>query len=228
MTFRALFRTIFSPSFWGSLIIMAALVALFTVGMFFFLDIYTNHGKTVIVPDVTGETFDVAEEKLDDAHLRVEVVDTGYISKLPADIVLEQQIPAGTEVKYNRVVYVTVNSATARKVALPSVVDGPLREAEFKLRALGFKNVKAKRIKGDYDLVYRLEVNGREVQFGDRIGVDRPVAIVCGDGTLEDVFNGNDSAAWAMDVEFAKQEYYRRQAQEAQALEEAQQQNIME
>lgn len=228
MTFRELFRTVFSPSFWGSLVIMAALVALSIVGMFFFLDIYTNHGKTVIVPDITGETFDVAEEKLEDANLRVLVVDTGYVTNRPADIVLEQQIPAGTEVKYNRVVYVTVNSASARKVALPSVVDGPLREAEYKLRALGFKNVEAKRIKGDYDLVYRLEVNGREVNFGDRIGVDRPVAVVCGDGTLEDVFNGNDSAAWAMEKEFARQEFYRQQALEAQAAQEASLQNIME
>lgn len=211
MTFKELYQKLTSRVIWGNILAMFIVSVLLIVGLFVFLGFYTHHGETVSVPDVVGQRFDVAQRKLEAAGLRVEVSDTGHVTTIAPDVILEQHIAAGTEVKLNRLVRLTINSATAKTLPLPAVVDGSLREAQMKLKAVGFCLGSVKRILGDLDLVYRLEVHGREVYAGQRVSVESPITIVVGDGKIEDYYNGDDSAAWASDKEYQTEEDLRRQ-----------------
>lgn len=209
MTFKELYQKLTSRVIWGNLMAMAVVSVVMIVGLFVFLDFYTHHGDTVAVPNVVGQRFDVAQRKLEAAGLRVEVSDTGHITSIAPDVILEQHIAAGTEVKLNRLVRLTINSATAKALPLPAVVDGSLREAQMRLKSMGFSLGAVKRIVGDLDLVYRLEVHGREVYAGQRISVESPITIVVGDGKVEDYYNGDDSAAWVSDLQYQTEQEIR-------------------
>lgn len=160
----------------------------------FLLQCYTDHGETVTVPNIRGQKFDVAQKKLEALGLRCEVVDTGYVDTYVGDVVLEQAIAPGEEVKPGRIIQLTINASSARAIALPAVANNSsYREAKAKLNALGFKNLRVELTPGDRDWVYELRADGKTVQAGARISVTTLITIVIGDGSTEDEFNGNDS-----------------------------------
>lgn len=172
-------------------IVVGALLVLTST---FLLQCYTDHGETVTVPNIRGQKFDVAQKKLEALGLRCEVVDTGYVDTYVGDVVLEQAIAPGEEVKPGRIIQLTINASSARAIALPAVANNSsYREAKAKLNALGFKNLRVELTPGDRDWVYELRADGKTVQAGTRISVTTLITIVIGDGSTEDEFNGNDS-----------------------------------
>lgn len=189
-----MFKKIFAPWLWGNLIAMVALAIALFLGAMFCVQWYTHHGEVVVVPNLHGMNYAEAEAKLDDLGLNIEVVDTGYVKTLPADAVLDQDLPAGREVKPGRTLHVVINSAHPRAITLPDIADNcSLREAEAKLKAIGFQLDSVERINGDLDWVYAIKVNGRNMPAGTRIFVDQKLTLVVGNGVVEEEFNGNDS-----------------------------------
>ena len=79
---------------WGNLVAMAVVVAALCLGVKYGLDVYTHHGEEIPVPDVRGMGFNEAKALIEGNGLRVEVGDTGYNKRMPADCVLLQN-PAG-------------------------------------------------------------------------------------------------------------------------------------
>ena len=122
------------------------------------------------------------------------MVDTGYNPRELADVILDQDLLPGYKVKLNRLIHLTVNAASPRPVALPDIADNcSLREARMRLEILGFRLTPIRRIRGDRDWVYAVEVRGREVRSGERLNVKIPLTLVVGDGAEDEEFNGNDS-----------------------------------
>ena len=194
MTFRTFFQKLTSRYLWGNLLAMGIVLASIGTGFYFFLDFYTYHGQTIEVPDVRGQSSEVAQRKLRAAGFQVEVSDTGYMPRLAGDLILDQQPLPGTPVKLNRVIYLTVNASSARTIALPDIADNcSLREAKMRLSAMGFKLGAVRRVTGDRDWVYSIEVAGKTVHTGDRIPINQPLILLVGDGADEEIFNGNDS-----------------------------------
>lgn len=160
----------------------------------FLVECYTHHGESVEVPDLRGLSYDEAEDRLNDLGLDIAVNDTGYVKTLPPDVVLDQSEATGKKIKPGRTVYVVINSAHPRAIVLPDVSDNSsLREAEARLRAIGFQLDSCERVHGDLDWVYGVKVNGKIVPTGSRIYVDQKLTLVVGDGNVEDEFNGDDS-----------------------------------
>ena len=162
--------------------------------MFVFLNFYTHHGETIAVPDLRGQRTEVAMRKLEALGMRGEVVDTGYNPRELADVILDQDLEPGYQVKVNRLIRLTVNAASPRPVTLPDIADNcSLREAKMRLEILGFRLTPIRRIRGDLDWVYAVEARGKEVRKGDKLNVNIPLTLVVGDGAEDEVFNGNDS-----------------------------------
>lgn len=161
------------------------------------LNFYTHHGEGVEVPDVKGLTFDTAEDKLDDADLNVLVVDSDYIKGLAPGTVLEQTPKPGSIVKSGRTIYLTVNAANAPTRALPDLADNSsIRQAQVKLRAMGFKLGPVEPIDGEKDWVYAIKYNGKKVFAGDRVPTDATLVLVVGTG----LYGGeNDSIQYRID-----------------------------
>ena len=194
MTVKEFYQRITGRYLWGNLLAMLLTLVVVIVGVFVFLNFYTHHGETIAVPDLRGQRTEVAIRKLEALGMRAEVVDTGYNPRELADVILDQDLEPGYQVKVNRLIRLTVNAASPRPVTLPDIADNcSLREAKMRLEILGFRLTPIRRIRGDLDWVYAVEARGKEVRKGDKLNVNIPLTLVVGDGAEDEVFNGNDS-----------------------------------
>lgn len=194
MTLSRFFKKLFSPILIGNCLGIVVTMVLLGFAGLYFLQCYTDHGDTVLVPNVRGLKADVVQQKLAALGLSGEVADTGYVDTYVGDVVLEQSIRPGERVKVGRVIALTINASSARAIALPALADNcSRREAEAKLKALGFKSIKVEYTPGDRDWVYNVKVDGNVVQGGMRVPVTTLVTLVIGDGVVDEEFNGNDS-----------------------------------
>ncbi len=178
---------------------MVIVAILLVIGFLYLLSSYTAHGESVTVPDLRGQKVGLGRSQLEALGLRAVVSDTGYVDAYVGDVVLEQSYRPGAKVKAGRVVELTVNASSARAIAVPVLADNSSRrEAEAKLRAIGFRNILIEPIPGDQDWVYNVQVNGREVQPGERVPVTTTITLVVGDGIIDDEYNGNDSLDYGL------------------------------
>lgn len=201
MTVAEFFKKTFSRVLIGNCLgVVAASVAL-VFATLLLINLYTHHGKEVEVPDICGINETVAKKKLKAAGLKMEVVDTGYVDRAAPYTVLEQSIRPGERVKPGRIVKITVNANGPRLIALPDVADNSSRrEAEDRLKVLGFKLGATEYVIGDPDWVLGIKVNGRSVQAGTKVSVNTPVTLVVGAGGIEDEYNGNDSLDYILNA----------------------------
>lgn len=203
----AFIKKIFSPLVMLNCLGMVLVVVLFFFGTLAFIDFYTLHGEEVEVPRLTGVSEQIAYSKLKALGLKAEVRDTGYVHKAAPFEVLEQSIKPGTKIKPGRTIYLTINSNGSKRIELPDLADNcSRREAEDKLKTLGFKLGATEFIIGDPDWVYEVKVNGKTVKAGTRISVDLPITLVVGKGGLEDEYNGNDSLDYIFNAPFETDE----------------------
>lgn len=203
----AFIKKIFSPLVMLNCLGMILVVVLFFFGTLAFIDFYTLHGEEVEVPRLTGVSEQIAYSKLKALGLKAEVRDTGYVHKAAPFEVLEQSIKPGTKIKPGRTIYLTINSNGSKRIELPDLADNcSRREAEDKLKTLGFKLGATEFIIGDPDWVYEVKVNGKTVKAGTRISVDLPITLVVGKGGLEDEYNGNDSLDYIFNAPFETDE----------------------
>ena len=203
----AFIKKIFSPLVMLNCLGMVLVVVLFFFGTLAFIDFYTHHGEEEEVPKITGVSEQIAYSKLKALGLKAEVRDTGYVHKAAPFEVLEQSIKPGTKIKPGRTIYLTINSNGSKRIELPDLADNcSRREAEDKLKTLGFKLGATEFIIGDPDWVYEVKVNGKTVKAGTRISVDLPITLVVGKGGLEDEYNGNDSLDYIFNAPFETDE----------------------
>lgn len=168
---------------WKHIAAMATIVILIAIIVRYGIDYYTNHGRTVMVPDIVHQDFEQAADMLDDVDLKIVVSDTGYVKSLPADYVLEQSLTAGTIVKPGRIVYVTINSAHSPTLTLPDIIDNSsYRTAVAKLKAMGFKLAKPELIPGEKDWVYGVKCKGRQLATGQKVPIEELLTLQVGDG----------------------------------------------
>lgn len=163
---------------------MALVSLLLLAGIIYGLDSYTHHGEEIEIPNLKNKSLDVAELELRMLDLNVCVSDTGYVKRLAPGCILDQIPEAGTMAKAGHTIYVVINSSTSPNITIPDIIDNSsLREAEAKLRALGFRLEPAKLIQGEKDWVYGVECNGRELSAGEKIPAGRSLRVVVGDGS---------------------------------------------
>ncbi|MBQ8656221.1 MAG: PASTA domain-containing protein [Prevotella sp.] len=193
MSVKEIFKKLSGFYVLGNLLAMLLVIILLCVGVWFGLDIYTRHGEGIEVPNLEDMTFDQAKVLLEERNLQIQVSDSGYNKRLPADIILAQTPGTGTTVKSGHVIYVTVNSPSSPTVIIPDLIDNSsLREAQAKLAAMGFNMLPPQRVPGEKDWVYGILCRGRRVGTGDRISTDSPLTLLVGTGGYEDDIDAVD------------------------------------
>lgn len=190
MSLESFRKKLFGPVVYWNLIAMVLVGIALCVGLWLWMVSYTMHGESVEVPEVKGMMLSDAEYTLEKLELVAVVVDSAYVRHQPAGIVLEQKPGVGSRVKSGREIYLTVNQKQTPTNTIPDIAGNcSRREAEARLRALGFKIGPIEFVPGDPDWVIALKVNGREVYTGERVPIDAPVAIVVGNS---DISSGED------------------------------------
>jgi len=185
---REFLKKIFSPIIWGNLLA----IGIATVALIFLvwqaMSIYTHHGEKIEVPNVKGMLLEDAEFNLRKNNLEAEVVDSSYNRDLPPGTILDQTPNNGKFVKSGRTVFLIINSREMPTIIMPDIADNcSLREAQAKLKALGFKLGKVEFVNGDKDWVMDVKCGGHHVAAGEPVPIDVPVVLVVGNNA--DVFD---------------------------------------
>jgi beta-lactam-binding protein with PASTA domain len=183
VTFKEFFSFRNNRFFWLNLVAMIVIVIAVALGTLQWLDSYTRHGEAVVVPNVKGMNLRLAENELDKQSLKSIVIDSSYVKGIPPGAILEQNPAGGSKVKEGRTVYLTINADSAPQVAVPDIMDNSsLRQAEAKLRALGFKVTDPEYISGEKDWVYSIKYRGRTLQAGEKVPHEAVLTLCVGNG----------------------------------------------
>lgn len=147
-----------------------------------FLDIWTNHGATVNVPNVKGKTYSEAAALLNASDLKAEISDSIFDQGLPPGSVVEVWPHAGTSVKPGREVYLTVVSFQPRQVTITApLTDISSRQAMTYLQSIDIKNIRIVNVPSQYnDLVVSAKYNGKELRAGSKLPVTATVVLEVG------------------------------------------------
>ena len=104
--------------------LIAAIVAALFFGTLWFLGIYTNHnGKLIAVENLEGISSKKALDILNEAGLEGVVIDTVYKDGAKQLTVINQNPPAGLEVKKGRKVYLVINTNKVPMVKVPDLAN---------------------------------------------------------------------------------------------------------
>ena len=175
-----------NKAFWLNLIAMPIVVIAVIFGVLHWLDTYTHHGESIIVPNVNGLPWEKAESELNKKNLKVEIVDSNYVKGMIAGAVLEQKPVGGAKVKVGRTIYLTINTGEIPKVTIPDIIDNSsYRQAEARLRAMGFKLTEPEYIEGEKDWIYGVKYNGKEQTSGEKIPREAGLTLCVGDDELK-------------------------------------------
>lgn len=179
---------LFKSSSVGSLLLslgvtVGSIVLLAILYFYIYLPAVTNHGESITVPDLTGMGIEELETFLADHELRYTVNDSAYSAEHPPLAVLRQFPQAGSHVKINRVIYVSLNRVTPPTLPMPELVDRSLVNAEVVLKSIELKRGRILYVPSPFrNLVKEMRYDGSEIKAGTRITKGAVIDLVVGDG----------------------------------------------
>lgn len=170
--------------FWLNIGAMILACFLIILGTLYWLDFYTMHGEAVVVPNVKGKLYNEAEFSITKQKLKVMVIDSSFVKGIKPNTILEQNPDGGMKVKEGRIVYLTINTDKEPMITIPDIVDNSsYRQAEAKLRSLGFKLTAPELIAGERDWVYGLKFMNRNISAGEKIPSESTLTLQVGNGS---------------------------------------------
>ena len=188
MTIKEFFSFKTNKFFWLNIVAMIVVVVVMIFGVLKWMDVYTHHGETVVVPDVKGMTTEEAAKMFRNRGLVAVISDTKYVKDKAAGIILELKPGAGEKVKEVRTVYLTVNTLDVPLRVIPDVADNSsLRQAQAKLLSAGFKLNEVQLVNGEKDWVYGVKYQGRQLTAGEKIPMGASLTLMVGDGAGDTV-----------------------------------------
>ena len=183
------FRYVTSKAFLLTIIGMIAITVVLLFGLGRWLDYYTHHDEKIEVPDLLKKSLDETDRLLSEKDLSFVVIDSASFNPdFPPRSVIEQSPEAGSYVKQNRKIYLTLNPSDYRKVKLPPYTDEeggglPRRYIISRLKSVGFKigNIRFTpyKFKG---AVRGYEIGGKPVKPGVYLPKNTAIDLVLGDG----------------------------------------------
>ena len=170
-----------SRVFFKHLILAFLLVLIIIVFTLQRLKSYTRHGESFPVPNFIGLPVDAIESIADQNDLKYEIVDSMHFDGAKPGAVVEQVPEAGSKVKRNRIVFLTINSTVPEKVTLPKLTDISVRQAQALIENCGITLGNISYQPSEYNnLVLKVEQNSRELSTGDIILKGSSVDLVIG------------------------------------------------
>ncbi len=163
------------------------------------LDVWTRHDDTIVVPTVKALTYDDATRRLSEEGLVAVLSDSVYDKSTRPGTVIDQNPKVGTVVKEGREIYLTINAFSPKMVTIPTLTDISVRQAKSILEGLEIKNIVEKRIPSDFkDLVLGVYYKGHRLSPGARVPVNATVELEVGQG-VNDTIVDDDSIGEASD-----------------------------
>jgi len=186
MTIKEFFSFKENRYLWWNVIAMVVLAGLLIFLTMKGIDVYTQHGKSVLVPNLKGMNEEEARMMLRNRGLDCVVVDSSYDKDKVSGCILEQNPSDGQNVKKGRIIYLTVNSLTMPMQTIPDVADNSsVRQATAKLISAGFILTDNESVAGERDWVYGVKYQGRQLMLGEKVPTGATLTLMVGNGMKE-------------------------------------------
>jgi len=159
----------------GTVIVIITLV-------FLSLGYYTRHGSGIPVPALVGTNIDKATALLDEQGFHYQI-DSVYIADKEPGTIIIQDPDAGTNVKENRTIYLTVVKSLAPPVALPDLTQDTYNTAVANIKNYGLKIGDTTYVHDiARDRVLQVKFAGQILTPGSKIPKGSKIDLVLGDG----------------------------------------------
>lgn len=171
------------------LIIIIVVALLLLWGVLLFLDSWTMHGSTAVVPHIRHKSYNEAREMLAANKLTIEISDSIYDPTFAPGTVVESWPKTGAVVKEGRQVYVTVTAFSPKQVTVSMPLTGNVssRQAVSYLRGIGITDVRIEHVPSEFvDLVVGADYNGRPLTVGSVLPITSTVTLTVGSGPAEE------------------------------------------
>jgi len=176
-------KFIFSKLFLKHLAFAIAIAIGALLLLLLWLNIYTRHGQARPVPDFIGLSMDEAVALAKKSKLNYQVIDSLFTSLVPRGCVAEQNPEPGFRVKKWRNILLTINAFRPEMVAVPDLVNLPLRQAKSLIEGAGLEMGK-KTYKPDLsiDVVLAQQYDGKDIEPDDSLQKGSVIDLVLGKG----------------------------------------------
>jgi beta-lactam-binding protein with PASTA domain len=133
-------------------------------------------------------------------RLRFKVIDSIYTTTVPRGCIAEQNPKPGFKVKKWRNIVLTINAFHPQMVAMPNLVDLPLRQAKALIESSGLE-VGLLKYRPDLsiDVVINQQYNGKNVPEGDSIQIGSVIDLILGKGLSNQRTNVPDLIGMRLD-----------------------------
>lgn len=173
--------------------IVAILIALFIVTNIS-LRIATKHNSELSTPNFQGISLQEAQQMADDLQIRLDVTDSVYIKGMARGMISKQNPKAGSKVKKNRRILLTINSIQPKMVEMPNLIGLSLRQAKTEIHSSGLTLGK---------LIYTEDMATNNVLYQEYQGYDiMPGADLLSESVIDLVLgmNLNDASTYIPNV----------------------------
>lgn len=166
-----------------SLLLMVVITGVLIALSLFGLNTYTKHGEAVAVPSVKGMQIEEAASLLKQASLAYEVIDSIYLTDGTPGAITDQIPEGGSNVKKDRVIFLTMQAKSVEMVTIPVLKDFSQRQAIATLHSLGFKNISINEVASAYrGLVIDVSYKGQSIEITSKIPKGAPLTLTVGAG----------------------------------------------
>jgi len=174
---------ILSKVFVKNLGLAIAIVVGFIMVLMIWMNFYTRHGQARPVPDFYGLTMDQTIKLAKKNKLRYIIADSVYTTLVPRGCVAEQSPKPGFKVKKWRNIVLTINAFNPEMVAVPNLIDLPIRQALALIESSGLKMGES-RYRPDLSINIVLDqlYNGKKTVPGDSLQKGSVIDLVLGKG----------------------------------------------
>ncbi len=132
-------RFITDRPLWQNILAGILLSLVVVAGFLLMLNVITNHGEYLVVPEVKGKKYDAVLSDLENKGFEVVIQDSIYVDSLPPNIIIKQFPEPEATVKVNRLIYLTVNCTVPPTIAMPNLIGMSFRNALLELKSIGLK-----------------------------------------------------------------------------------------
>lgn len=174
-------------------------------GAMLFLDHWTMHGETSVVPDIRNKSYAEARQILAASNLDIEIADSIYDRHAPRGTVVETMPRAGAVVKKGRQVYVTITAFSPKQVTVTMPLQGNVseRQAISYLRGLGISDIRTVYVPAEYpDLVVSARYGDTPLGVGSVLPVTATVTLEIGTAPIATPSFDDTDSIDAVDSEF--------------------------
>lgn len=177
-----------SKVFYRNLLLSIAAIVVLILLTVLALNLFTRHGSEKPLPNLIGLNIVEAQVLLEELDYRYEVTDSVYMLKMAPGRIYDQNPAAGSLVKENRKIRLSIYSTTPVLAAIPDVIDQSIRNAEGELLESGFVLERITYVPSDFtNLVLQQKYKGSSISSGAKLPKGSAIELVVGRSGAGDV-----------------------------------------